>query len=311
MTRRTATHAAPSWRSATWCGRAHRGARRRHADDAADRAVYVLATAIAMVSTVFRPAQAAMTRSLAEQARGAARRRTPSPARIEHEHLLGSGMAVSCSPSAGRPRVPRLPGSVPVVDRAVWWIDEPPGGGDGRRRGRGADREPWRGSRRSPRSPSPGGDGDVRRAGRDGCRRSSSSRSCSRSTSCTSETPASAIWTAPSVSEASPAGSPRSGWPGRAGSRRRSRAGVLAWGVGVALLGLTTTTVVALVLLAGVGVGNTVVDVAAVTLLQRSGRRRRARARVRRSRDRPSLGARAGVDSGARGDRRGAASAPR
>jgi hypothetical protein len=47
-------------------------------------------------------------------------------------------------------------------------------------------------------------------------------------------------------------------------------AGVLAWGVGVALVGITTTTAVVLVLLAGVGAGNTVVDVAAVTLLQRS-----------------------------------------
>jgi MFS family permease len=60
---------------------------------------------------------------------------------------------------------------------------------------------------------------------------------------------------------------------GLAGSRRLAAAfaaGVLAWGVGVALLGVTTVTAVALVLLAGVGVGNTVVDVAAVTLLQRS-----------------------------------------
>jgi len=58
-----------------------------------------------------------------------------------------------------------------------------------------------------------------------------------------------------------------------AGARRLAAAfaaGVLAWGIGVALLGITTTTVVALALLAGVGVGNTVVDVAAVTLLQRS-----------------------------------------
>jgi hypothetical protein len=60
---------------------------------------------------------------------------------------------------------------------------------------------------------------------------------------------------------------------GLAGSRRLAAAfavGVLAWGVGVALLGITTITAVVLVLLAGVGVGNTVVDVAAVTLLQRS-----------------------------------------
>ena len=60
---------------------------------------------------------------------------------------------------------------------------------------------------------------------------------------------------------------------GLAAARRLAAAfaaGVLVWGIGVALLGLTTSTVVALVLLAGVGVGNTVVDVAAVTLLQRS-----------------------------------------
>jgi hypothetical protein len=60
---------------------------------------------------------------------------------------------------------------------------------------------------------------------------------------------------------------------GLAGSRRVAAGfavGVLAWGVGVALLGITTVTAVVLVLLAGVGVGNTVVDVAAVTLLQRS-----------------------------------------
>jgi hypothetical protein len=60
---------------------------------------------------------------------------------------------------------------------------------------------------------------------------------------------------------------------GLAGSRRLAASfavGVLAWGVGVALLGVTTTTAVALLLLAGVGAGNTVVDVAAVTLLQRS-----------------------------------------
>ena len=60
---------------------------------------------------------------------------------------------------------------------------------------------------------------------------------------------------------------------GLAGARRLATAfaaGVLAWGVGVTLLGATTSTAVALVLLAGVGLGNTVVDVAAVTLLQRS-----------------------------------------
>jgi Cyclic nucleotide-binding domain len=45
---------------------------------------------------------------------------------------------------------------------------------------------------------------------------------------------------------------------------------VLVWGVGIALVGLASSTVVVLVLLAGVGAGNTVVDVAAITLLQRS-----------------------------------------
>ena len=79
----------------------------------------------------------------------------------------------------------------------------------------------------------------------------------------------SAISTAPSASEGSWAESQRSAWPGPAGWPPHSR-GVLAWGVGVALLGATTSTAVALVLLAGVGIGNTVVDVAAVTLLQRS-----------------------------------------
>ena len=60
---------------------------------------------------------------------------------------------------------------------------------------------------------------------------------------------------------------------GLAGTRRLAAAfaaGVLVWGVGVALLGVTTSTVVALLLLAGIGLGNTIVDVAAITLLQRS-----------------------------------------
>lgn len=46
--------------------------------------------------------------------------------------------------------------------------------------------------------------------------------------------------------------------------------GVLVWGVGIALVGIASSTAVVLLLLAGVGAGNTVVDVAAVTLLQRS-----------------------------------------
>jgi hypothetical protein len=46
--------------------------------------------------------------------------------------------------------------------------------------------------------------------------------------------------------------------------------GVLVWGVGIALVGIATSTVVVCLLLAGVGAGNTVVDVAAITLLQRS-----------------------------------------
>ncbi len=57
------------------------------------------------------------------------------------------------------------------------------------------------------------------------------------------------------------------------GTRRLAAAfglGVVVWGVGVALLGATTSTVVVMALIAGVGVGNTVVDVAAITLLQRS-----------------------------------------
>ena len=46
--------------------------------------------------------------------------------------------------------------------------------------------------------------------------------------------------------------------------------GVLVWGVGIALVGVASSTVLVLLLLAGVGAGNTVVDVAAITLLQRS-----------------------------------------
>ena len=46
--------------------------------------------------------------------------------------------------------------------------------------------------------------------------------------------------------------------------------GVLVWGVGIALVGVTSSTVIVLLLLAGVGAGNTVVDVAAITLMQRS-----------------------------------------
>jgi MFS family permease len=58
-----------------------------------------------------------------------------------------------------------------------------------------------------------------------------------------------------------------------AGGRRLALAfagGVLVWGVGIALVGISTSTALVCVLLAAVGVGNTVVDVAAITLLQRS-----------------------------------------
>jgi MFS family permease len=58
-----------------------------------------------------------------------------------------------------------------------------------------------------------------------------------------------------------------------AGGRRLALAfagGVLVWGVGIALVGVSTSTALVCVLLAGVGAGNTVVDVAAITLLQRS-----------------------------------------
>ncbi len=58
-----------------------------------------------------------------------------------------------------------------------------------------------------------------------------------------------------------------------AGGRRLAAAfaaGVLIWGVGIALVGVSTSTALVCVLLAGVGAGNTVVDVAAITLLQRS-----------------------------------------
>jgi len=47
-------------------------------------------------------------------------------------------------------------------------------------------------------------------------------------------------------------------------------AGVLAWGIGIALVGVVSSTAIVIVLMAGIGAGNTVVDVAAITLLQRS-----------------------------------------
>jgi MFS family permease len=58
-----------------------------------------------------------------------------------------------------------------------------------------------------------------------------------------------------------------------AGGRRLAlafAAGVLAWGLGIVLVGFAGSAVLVVVLLAGIGAGNTVVDVAAVTLLQRA-----------------------------------------
>ena len=64
------------------------------------------------------------------------------------------------------------------------------------------------------------------------------------------------------------------GAAGLAAGRRLALAfavGVLVWGFGIALVGLSSSTVVVVVLLlAGIGAGNTVVDVAAITLLQRA-----------------------------------------
>ena len=60
---------------------------------------------------------------------------------------------------------------------------------------------------------------------------------------------------------------------GLSGTRRLAAAfavGALAWGGGVALLGAAHGAVFAVVVLAGIGLGNSIVDVAAVTLLQRS-----------------------------------------
>jgi MFS family permease len=63
------------------------------------------------------------------------------------------------------------------------------------------------------------------------------------------------------------------GAAGLAAGRRLALAfsvGVLVWGFGIALVGLSSSTAVVVVLLAGIGAGNTVVDVAAITLLQRA-----------------------------------------
>ena len=60
---------------------------------------------------------------------------------------------------------------------------------------------------------------------------------------------------------------------GLSGSRRLGAwfaFGALVWGIGISLVGLSPTALVVYALLAGVGAGNTVVDVAAITLIQRS-----------------------------------------
>ncbi len=60
---------------------------------------------------------------------------------------------------------------------------------------------------------------------------------------------------------------------GLAGSRRLGAwfaLGCLVWGIGISLVGVAPTTLVVFALLAAVGAGNTVVDVAAITLIQRS-----------------------------------------
>ena len=46
--------------------------------------------------------------------------------------------------------------------------------------------------------------------------------------------------------------------------------GATVWGVGIALLGVTPVAAGAFIIMAGVGIGNTVIDVAAITLIQRS-----------------------------------------
>ena len=60
---------------------------------------------------------------------------------------------------------------------------------------------------------------------------------------------------------------------GLAGSRRLGAwfaLGAMVWGVGVALVGVSPTAAIVFIVLAGVGAGNTVVDVAAITLIQRA-----------------------------------------
>lgn len=60
---------------------------------------------------------------------------------------------------------------------------------------------------------------------------------------------------------------------GLSGSRRLGAwfaFGAMVWGVGISLVGLSPTALIVFAVLAGVGAGNTVVDVAAITLIQRS-----------------------------------------
>ncbi len=60
---------------------------------------------------------------------------------------------------------------------------------------------------------------------------------------------------------------------GLAGSRRLGAwftLGAMVWGLGIALVGVSPTATIVFIVLAAVGAGNTVVDVAAITLIQRA-----------------------------------------
>ncbi len=239
--------------------------------DAPIALTYVLAAAIAMVATVFRPAQAALTPSLAETPEELTAANAVAGTIESTSIFLGPGIGGLVLAASGSVAVFLVCLAAFLVSAVmVWSIDEPPG-----------------------EAGSAGGDAAAPVATLAGF----STLAASPALLAVTLTYAAQALVAGALTvfavvlaiDVLNMGNAGVGYldcafgvggilggvaaVGLAGSRRLAASfavGVLAWGVGVALLGVTTTTAVALLLLAGVGAGNTVVDVAAVTLLQRS-----------------------------------------
>jgi predicted MFS family arabinose efflux permease len=233
-------------------------------------AVYALAILVSVIGTAFRPAQAALVPSLAA-----------TPEELTASNALAStieGAGIFVGPGIGG-LVLAASGTAAVFGLCVvgllwsaalvWWIDEPP------RQAADVDDEPEQ----------PGMTAGLRAIVATPALLAVTATYAAQA----AVAGALSVFTAVLAIDVLGLGNPGVGYldaafgigavagglvaAGLAGTRRLAAAfalGVLGWGVGVALLGATTSSALALILLAGVGVGNTVVDVAAVTLLQRS-----------------------------------------